>query len=208
MAQNVDFNLQQRVRRLLGLTGGPAIGVVEAVQPVSIISGWTEQRQPQLESGDMLVRTFVAEMSLAAVALKFAAIGIRVGAGTRALIWVRKVLICEPTAAAVFQVTNGRIATTLSHASNGTASYTDTRFPFNNLLEAPVSIGGLTDAGPFGTQQGFRWVNGRAAETVVLDVDHVLTDLGAGSGELVVINGTLNQGLRVSFEGIVFQEQQ
>lgn len=207
----VDPAIQSRVRQLLNLRGGPLINVAEFVQPVALISAWNEARNPVLEVGDQIPRRFVAEFSSPAVAAQFSYCSIRSAAAVakeqRYILLVDKLHISSPAAGTVLQVAVGRRAAA-AHASNGSASWCDTRLAFTALLESPIGIGGGSDAGGGLVANGFRWINVPINDTVTLELHEVLTaGSGSSDGQLLVESTVANVGIRASFEGWAWPEQ-
>lgn len=201
----VDPVIQSRVRQLLGLRGGPAIVAEEAVMPVAVIAGYPQDRQPQLESGDMLVRRFSGLFSQAPVADQFATVGLRVAAADT-LLWLTKIYLTGNALASslmYFGRTGPQVAATF-----GALGWHDMRLSGGNL-DGLITLFALSAAA---TAVGFNarlpvWV--RVAETVVVDVDFVLVDdpqqgLTNNINCVIVQNQSVGQSCLAGFEGIAF----
>lgn len=202
----VDPSIQSRLRQLLNLRGGPLVSVADFVQPVAVLSAWSEFRNPTLEVGDQLPPQFTSEFSVAAVAGQNAEVSIRVPGGTGLLHWIKRAFITDLGGAGSFAMSITRTA--LSHGAFGTAAWMDGRLPSANLVASAVDIGGGATAAPQ-SQTGFLQLEAAAASTmIVVECDHVLVDPDLiGVNELIVLNRNVNRTTRVSFQGYVFNLQ-
>lgn len=196
---NLNPVIQERIRQLLGLTGAPSIDVIEAIQPVAVIAGYTEGRQPQNESGDMLSRVWVGGASKSAVAGNYGFVAVRANHETT-LLWIRRIIISNTSGAGATYVFGRGVNATAG--AWGTAGYTDDRLPAGDIGVSVAEIHSGHQAGqPVG--YGKRQVTLPTGTTERIDVDYIL-HYPAGN-TLFVATEVANKELNwVGFEGIAF----
>jgi hypothetical protein len=199
---NIGATIQSRVRQLLQLKGyAPIIGV-ESVQPVAVIAGFPQQRQPQLEKGDMLVRRFVASMIAPAVVAEYNQIQIRATVGT--VLHITRVMIAFAGAAGSAFI--GRTANLTSlgagnaHFVDSDLQFTDIGFTVCDLIRASAA------ANPtfYGRYTPFTVANAH----ILMDVDYVLRYVPGNLTGLTVANTGTNGTLYASFEGVAFVDEE
>ena len=197
---NISPLIQSRVRQLLGLTGGPSVEAIEAIQPVAIIAGYQESRQPQLESGDMIVRKFHARATQGATAVEYSKIGIRCG-DQDSILWITDVFVHNPNPAAPYVVRVG-ITPNMTFLAYGTACFDDLRLPVVDIGSSPIAVG----RGSSGTASVFlapieqsmgTWTNLHLSTDFILTSDKLY--------QLTVQNMLVNEPLFATFARIVFQ---
>jgi hypothetical protein len=196
---NISPTIQARVRQILGLTGGPGIEAIEAIQPVVVIAGYPQDRQPQMESGDMIVREFTAEGEQAAVAGAYSQIQIRT-LDPGSLVWIREITIANQSTSFLLKIARSTNITALTY---GTANWTDFRMPYNSIA-GPFEIANGATAVP-STVYGAQQITVPGTASVVFPVNFILQ---AGTLEgLEVRRGGVNAALIASFKGIVFTRE-
>lgn len=200
---NISPIIQARVRQLLGLTGGPSIEAIEAVQPVAIIAGYPEGRQPQSESGDMIVRRFQGGMYKAPVALNNGSVSIRV-TDPNTVLWIQRIFLTN-TAGAAMTFLYGR-GPNVAAGAWGTLVYLDWRLPGVDLGTSLAELHSSHQVGipiPYGRVS----IAVPIMETVIVPVDITIFS-GASTGvyeSLHVTAEAISTGLGwVAFEGIAF----
>jgi len=200
---SIDPIIQTAVRQLLGLRGGPPVEIIPAVQPVALVRGFSAERQPQLEIGDLLVRRWRAEHVIAAGGVgTFGVISVRVtDLNTVAL--VERAYFSN--GGANLQVQVGRTGPQ-NHGSFGTARYVDHRLASSSLVASPIDIGGSSTVAPV-TPVGFLRLQ-TTTGLIEIKVQDVLcsADLSgdAQAQDFACVNVTANEEIRASFEGVVF----
>lgn len=183
----------------MGLTGAPAIEAIEAVQPVVSLATFVEERQPQRESGDMIVRAWQGGVTRAASPGNHSAIGVR-SATVREIILVKRITITNNTGATqAFAIGRGPSQTAQSW---GTAIYTDMRLGSGDLAASLFELHTATPAA-LPITYGRRLVAIATGLSVVFNVEYIVT---YGSSETVwVVTENQNQAITwVSFEGVAY----
>lgn len=200
---NISPVLQQRVRQLLGLTGGLDIEPIEAIQPVVVVADYGEGRQPQNESGDTLVRKWYGQHGRTSLAGNYAIVAIRSLQAVEALTWIQRVWITNQHGGALrFAIGRMSNQTALTY---GSAGYSDWRLPNNDLGATAFEL--ISAHNPvFPTMYSRIDVCVPDATTVSVPVDFVLVGDGTVAGSIFGVTSHVHGAnlSSVSFEGISF----
>ena len=196
---NIDPVIQGRVRQLLGLRGAPSVDGIESVQPVVQIAGFPIDRQPQLESGDMIPRNFMASAICPAVAARYSCVQIRAPVGS--VLWVRQIIIgSAQTNTGTFVGRTGP----LTFGAFGDAHYNDARLPWMDLGFTELEVGyenAVALPGFFGS--AYHW----GSTTLQFNIDYILAYNAAALTGLTVARETVNLALHATFIGTTFPAQ-
>jgi hypothetical protein len=212
MGVAVDPTLQSRIRAIMGLRGGPPIEAEEAVLPVVVVGSWPADRQPNLETGAMIPRRFVAVVEeVVAGAGSHARAGIRAG-DVGVILWIRRLWAYSRDAAAHVEAKIGRAAA-WAPATGLTAAFTDTRMPTTSIYPSPVDGGANEFAA--GANATFRTyiqtmvmggTGATSAPPTCFEVDEILVTDGVSPDVFTVELVTVDRDLVVAFEGYVFDQ--
>ena len=174
---------------------------IQAVQPVAVIAGFPQDRQPQLESGDMIARRFTARAEALPTALNYTHGLIRAGAVNQ-ILWITRIFICNNSGGDQFFLV-GRTAN-LTIGSFGSAVFNDFRLPGLDIV-GQVQVGSAVQ-GTVPTILGGTPVSVLNRTTIQLPGDWVLKSDGAGADEnLVVASRQISEAIVVGFEGVLFE---
>jgi hypothetical protein len=141
----LDPVLQARIRQIMSTRGGPLAEGDTTLIPVAVIAGYPLTRQPQLEAGEGLVRSWVASHTVNPAAGERAHIFVR-PATTNTLLWVYRLAISiDPAETGRHSFRFGRQAAAVIADSVGVVGWEDMRL--GETVDPPVTIAGDSIAG-------------------------------------------------------------